>query len=41
MIRSAFKTSVSHDFACSSSKAMGRGTNKHLTQLDLRETQLS
>jgi hypothetical protein len=36
--RSTFKTSVSHNFTCSSSQAMSRATNEQLARLDLRET---
>jgi hypothetical protein len=37
IVRSALKTSVSHDSNCSSARLMGRATNEHLAQLDLGE----
>jgi hypothetical protein len=41
MTQSAFKTLVSHDFACMSSLAMSRMTKEHLAYRDLRETRVS
>jgi hypothetical protein len=37
MIRSALKTLVSHGSDCLGVRLMGRATNEHLAQLDLRE----
>jgi hypothetical protein len=34
MTRSAFETSASHGFTCSSSQAMSHTTNEHLARLD-------
>jgi hypothetical protein len=41
MTQSMFKTSTSHGFACSSSQAMCRVKNEHLTWCDLRKTRAS
>jgi hypothetical protein len=38
MTQPVFKTSVSHDFACTSSHAMSHATKEHLACRDLRET---
>jgi hypothetical protein len=41
MTLSAFKTSVSYNFACTSSQAMSHVTKEHLAWRDLRETRVS